>query len=85
IVSEIPDFQASNKIEIEQKIENPDQFKEYFNNFTLFEGETDSVLLQQLAKVREEFSPTITHECLETLLYQLVGCTSRCPGCGIKC
>ncbi|CAF1299577.1 unnamed protein product [Rotaria sp. Silwood1] len=85
IASAISDFQASSTIEIEQKIENPDQFKEYFNNFTLFEGETDNVLLQQLAKVREEFSQTITHECLETLLYQLVGCTSRCPGCGIKC
>ncbi|CAF3816325.1 unnamed protein product [Rotaria sp. Silwood1] len=62
IVSEIPDFQASNKIEIEQKIENPDQFKEYFNNFTLFEGETDSVLLQQLAKVREEFKEFFSSE-----------------------
>ncbi|CAF4867320.1 unnamed protein product [Rotaria sp. Silwood1] len=37
------------------------------------------------SKINVTSSQTITHECLETLLYQLVGCTSRCPGCGIKC
>ncbi|CAF3361693.1 unnamed protein product [Rotaria sp. Silwood2] len=85
IVSAIPDFQASRTIEIEQKIENPDQFKEYFKNLDLFEGEMDNILLQQLVKVREEFSQTVIHECIETLIYQLIGCTSRCPGCGVKC
>ncbi|CAF3219757.1 unnamed protein product [Rotaria sp. Silwood2] len=85
IISAIPDFQASSTIEIESKIENPDQFKEYFKNLDLFEGEMDNILLQQLAKVREEFSQTVIHECIETLIYQLIGCTSRCPGCGVKC
>ncbi|CAF4812025.1 unnamed protein product, partial [Rotaria sp. Silwood2] len=45
----------------------------------------DNILLQQLAKVREEFSQTVIHECIETLIYQLIGCTSRCPGCVVKC
>ncbi|CAF3857042.1 unnamed protein product [Rotaria sordida] len=85
IVSAIPDFQASRKIEIERIIENPDQFQEYFKNLDLFQGEMDNVLLQELAKVREEFSQAVIPECFETLFYQLIGCTSRCPGCGIKC
>ncbi|CAF4280806.1 unnamed protein product, partial [Rotaria magnacalcarata] len=85
IVFEIPDFQASHTIELEQKIAYPDHFQGYFKDLDLFQGENDSVLLQQLAKVSEEFSQTLSPECFETLIYRSIGCTSRCPGCGIKC
>ncbi|CAF3274404.1 unnamed protein product [Rotaria socialis] len=85
IVFEIPDFQASRTIELERKIADPDHFQEYFKDLDLFQSENDSVLLQQLAKVSEDFSQTLSPECFETLIYRSIGCTSRCPGCGIKC
>lgn len=45
----------------------------------------DDILQKQLKKVQEEFSRISSLECFDTSLYRLIGCTSRCPGCGIKC
>ncbi len=40
---------------------------------------------KQLKKVQEEFCKISLSECFKTSLYRLIGCASRCPGCGVKC
>lgn len=81
----MPNFQASHTIEVERKIENPNQFREYFRKLHLFNGESDDILLAQLTKVREGFSRIVLRECFDTLFCRSIGCRSRCPGCGMKC
>ena len=80
-----PGFQASRTIEIDRKIENPRSFIDYFRNIEPHEKEVDEIILEQLKKVRDNFSQIAIHECLVTLLYQSIGCRARCPGCGMKC
>lgn len=47
--------------------------------------ENVSVLSEQLSKVYRSFNEILSRETIDILIHRAIGCSSCCPGCGIKC
>jgi hypothetical protein len=81
----VPGFQPSHTIEVGREIQNPHQFRVYFESISDINAENDAVLSEQLNKVRPSLYEIASHEITNILLHRSIGCSSCCPGCGIKC
>jgi hypothetical protein len=81
----MPGFQPSHMIEVGHEIQNPHQFRVYFENISDSSARDDPVLSEQLDKVHPSLYGIVSRETTNVLLQRSIGCSSCCPGCGIKC
>ncbi|CAF1281741.1 unnamed protein product [Didymodactylos carnosus] len=80
----LPGFNSQSNINIKSSfdIDNSYQFKQYFLTMDILDSET--FLANEINCIRKNFHYEANHTC-RTLIKGILGCQSKCPGCGTKC